>query len=94
MRTFQRASVLAGLVLSASIGVVCPALADDGPDAHAPEPSSINAQAQQSGAVQTNINVSPVNQVSVGSGDQSALTWAQQLNSNASDQNEVQSQDD
>ncbi|MEV4648303.1 hypothetical protein [Saccharopolyspora sp. NPDC049357] len=87
MRTIQRACVLACLVLSASFGVVCPALAADGPVAHAPDPSSINAQAQQSGAVQTNINVSPVNQVSVGSdGDQAALNWAHQNNSNASEQ--------
>ena len=37
--------------------------------------------------MQTNITVSPVNQVSVGSdGDQSALNWAQQHNSSVSDQ--------
>ena len=87
MRTTQRSCVLVGLVVSASLGVICPAGAADGPAAHAPDPATIHAQAQQSGTVQTNITVSPVNQVSVGSdGDQSALNWAQQHNSSVSDQ--------
>jgi hypothetical protein len=93
MRTIQRACVLVGLALSASLGVVCPAFAADGPAAHGPDPSSIHAQAQHSGTVQTNITVSPVNQVSVGSdGDQSALNWAQQHNSSVSDQDAGQAQ--
>lgn len=87
MRTIQRACVLVGLALSASVGAAFPAFAADGPAAHAPDPSSIHAQAQQSGTVQTNITVSPVNQVSIGSdNDQSALNWAQQHNSSVSDQ--------
>ncbi|MEV4646343.1 hypothetical protein [Saccharopolyspora sp. NPDC049357] len=87
MRTIQRGCVLVGLALSASFGAIVPAFAADGPAPHAPDPSSIHAQAQQSGTVQTNITVSPVNQVSIGSdGDQSALNWAQQHNSSVSDQ--------
>jgi hypothetical protein len=95
MRTIQRACVMAGLALSASFGVAAPALAAGGhdPDAYAPDPSSIHAQAQQSGTVQTNINVSPVHQVNIGSdGHQAAMTWAQQGNTNTPDQDETQKQ--
>ena len=93
MGTGKRLVAAGVLVLPLLLGAGGTALA--GSVKGLPDASQIQDQAAQNGTVQNNINVSPVNQVSIGSkGDQSAMTWTNQNNVNDTEQDQYEEQDE
>jgi hypothetical protein len=106
MRALKRVFASAALCLPLlASGFGAAALADGGQPGpgKAPKPSSVTGaakqhgeQAQSAGTEQNNRNVSPVRQTKEGggAGDQSAMTWTQQGNTNTSDLGGYQEQDE
>lgn len=96
MRNATRLTAAAALVLPLLFGAGDAALAAGGKKV--PKASGLiqdQNQATANSTVQNNINVSPVNQVSIGSkGEQSAMTWTNQNNINESEQSDYQEQDE
>ncbi|KAA5833586.1 hypothetical protein ABT337_16690 [Saccharopolyspora hirsuta] len=99
MRTAKRVVAAAVLGLPLLLGAASPALAADGRGPVRPPKASeilkqVQSQDAQNHTVQNNINVSPITQINNGKGEQNALAWTQQSNTNDTEQDEAAVQDE
>ncbi|MER7014102.1 hypothetical protein ABT324_21995 [Saccharopolyspora sp. NPDC000359] len=96
MLTAKRAVTAAVLGLPLLLGAASPALGAESRADRPPKASEVLEQLQsqdaQNHTVQNNINVSPITQVNNGKGDQNALTWTNQGNTNDTEQDEAADQ--
>ncbi|MEV4646344.1 hypothetical protein [Saccharopolyspora sp. NPDC049357] len=83
--------VVAATVLGVPLLLGAPGMAMAGGDQHGkpPVPTEwLQVQNQENATEQANSNTSPIHQFSVGSGDPAAMTWNNQANENATEQNQ------
>jgi hypothetical protein len=89
MHNAKRVVAATVLGLPLILGAPGMALASGGHHGKPPKPQEwLQVQNQENATEQSNSNASPIYQFNVGSGDPAALTWSNQANENATEQNQ------